>query len=384
MAFGAINTDLDVLVGAVKAPPMSMTAVAMRDGTLELVETPIPRPGPGEVLVKTLATGICGSDLHTVFHADELLANARAVAGVELFDPNEPVILGHEFCAEVVEYGPGTRGTHAVGTRVVSVPFLLRPEPVMIGMSGVDTPGGFAEYMLLAEDLLVPVPDHVPSDIAAMAEPLAVGLHAVNRGALGADDVPIVIGCGPIGLAVIAVLKMRGVGPIIAADFSPARRAMAIALGADIVVDPRESSPYDSWQSVAGASDPAHYGRQTQMFPGFAFRPSVVFECVGVSGVIQQILAGAAPCSKIVVAGLCMKQDAFHPTFASLKEIDLIFCMAYTVEEFAQSLAHLAAGELQVGPLITSRIGLEGVPDAFTRLGDPERDAKIVIVPHAG
>ena len=79
-----------------------------------------------------------------------------------------------------------------------------------------------------------------------------------------------------------------------------------------------------------------------------------------------------------------MKEDTFHPTFASLKEIDLIFCMAYTVEEFAQSLAHLAAGELQVGPLITSRIGLEGVPDAFTRLGDPERDAKIVIVPHAG
>ena len=188
-------------------------------------KSPIPRPGPGEVLVKTLVTGICGSDLHTVVHTDELLANARAVAGVELFDPNEPVVLGHEFCAEVVEYGPGARGTHALGTRVVSVPFLLRPEPVMVGMSGVDTPGGFAEYMVLSEDLLLPVPDHLPSDIAAMAEPMTVGLHAVNRSALGADDVPIVIGCGPIGLAVIAVLKMRGVGPIIAADFSPARRA---------------------------------------------------------------------------------------------------------------------------------------------------------------
>ncbi len=384
MGIGPMHTDVKGLTGAVKEPPVTMSAVAMRDGGLELIETPVPRPGPGEVLVKTLATGICGSDLHAAAHGAELLANARAVAGVELFDPNEPVVLGHEFCAEVVEYGPGTRGTHAPGTRVVSVPFLLRQQPVMLGMAGVDTPGGFAEYMVLSEDLLVPVPDHVPSDIAAMAEPLAVALHAVNRGALGSDDVPIVIGCGPIGLAVIAVLKMRGVGPIIAADFSAARRAMATELGADIVVDPRETSPYDSWRSVAAASDPARYGRQTTMFPEFAFRPSAVFECVGVPGVIQQILAGAAPCSKIVVAGLCMKEDTFHPTFASLKEIDLIFCMAYTVGEFAQSLAHLAAGELQVGPLITSRVGLEGVPDAFTRLGDPERDAKVVVIPHVG
>lgn len=362
---------------------MTMSAVALRNGGLELIETPIPRPGPGEVLVKTLATGICGSDLHCVTHGAELLASARAVAGIELFDPNEPVVFGHEFCAEVVEYGPGSRGTHAPGTRVVSVPFLLRPEPVLIGLAGVETPGGYAEYMVLSEDLLVPVPDNVPSDIAAMAEPLAVALHAVNRGDVGSDDVPVVIGCGPIGLAVIAVLKMRGVGPIIAADFSPARRALATALGADIVVDPRETSPYDSWQSVAAASDPARYGRQTTMFPEFAFRPSVVFECVGVPGVIQQILAGAAPCSKVVVAGLCMEEDRFQPTFGVLKEIDLVFCISYTVEEFAQALGHLAAGELQVDPLITSRVGLDGVPDAFARLADPEQDAKIVITPNS-
>ena len=85
-------------------------------------------------------------------------------------------------------------------------------------------------------------------------------------------------------------------------------------------------------------------GRQTVMFPGIAFRPSVVFECVGVPGVIQQILAGAAPCSKVVVAGLCMEQDTFQPTFAVLKEVDLVFSMSYTLEEFAQALGHLAAG----------------------------------------
>jgi threonine dehydrogenase-like Zn-dependent dehydrogenase len=212
----------------------------------------------------------------------------------------------------------------AVGARVVSVPILLRPEPIQIGFGGVATPGGYAEYMVLSEDLLIPVPDNVADDTAALAEPLTVALHAVNRGDLGSDDVPIVIGCGPIGLAVIAVLKMRGIGPIIAADFSPARRALAAALGADIVVDPRETSPYDSWHSVAAVSDPARYGRQTAMFPEFAFRPSVIFECVGVPGVIQQILAGAAPCSKVVVAGLCMEQDTSHPRHPQGDRPDLL------------------------------------------------------------
>ena len=117
------------------------------------------------------------------------------------------------------------------------------------------------------------------------------------------------------------------------------------------------------------------------MFPGFAFRPSVVFECVGVPGVIQQILAGAAPCSRVVVAGLCMEQDTFEPTFAVLKEVDIVFSMSYTLEEFAQALGHLAAGELQVAPLITSHVGLGEVPEAFARLADPERDAKIIVVP---
>lgn len=361
---------------------MKMKVVSMLNGVLDVVEAPIPRPGPGEVLVKTLAAGICGSDLHALSHGAELIAGVKAVAGFEMFNLNEPVVMGHEFCAEVVEYGPDTRQTLAPGTRVTSAPFLPRPPGVVtIGYGGFDTPGAHAEYFLLSEDLLIAVPDDLPSDIATLAEPLAVALHAVNRGALGADDVPIVIGCGPIGLAVIAVLKMRGIGPIVAADFSPTRRAMAEKIGADIVVDPREASPYDFWGSVAAATDPAQIGRQTVMFPGAAFRPSVVFECVGVPGIIQQVLAGAAPCSKIVVAGLCMQQDTFEPTFAVLKEVDVIFSMSYTLEEFAQALSHLDAGELQVGPLITSHVGLSQVPEAFVRLADPEQDAKIIVVP---
>ena len=97
---------------------MTMSAVVMRNGGLELLEAPIPRPGPGEVLVRTLAAGICGSDLHALRYGADLVAGVRAVAGFELFKLDEPVVMGHELCAEVVEYGPRTRGPLAIGTRV--------------------------------------------------------------------------------------------------------------------------------------------------------------------------------------------------------------------------------------------------------------------------
>ncbi|NDZ17723.1 zinc-binding alcohol dehydrogenase [Variovorax sp. WS11] len=358
-----------------------MRAVVMQEGQLSVGHVPIPQPGPKEVLVKTLACGICGSDLHCVKHGPHLLAAARDVTGVELFDYHQPVVLGHEICAEVLEHGADCHRTLATGSRVVCAPFLLRQQPITLGFGGIDTPGGYAEYMVLTEDLLIPVPDSVPSDVATLTEPLAVALHAVNRGALGTQDVPIVIGCGPIGLAVIAVLRMRGIGPIIAADFSPTRRAMAKALGADVVVDPRETSPFDSWKAMAAAAAPSDLGRQTAMFAGYPFRPSVVFECVGSPGVIQQILAGSAPCSKVVVAGLCMEADSFKPTFAIMKEIDLAFCIAFTPQEYAEAFSLLATGRIHLGALITGHVGIDGVQGAFDRLGSPEQDTKIIIVP---
>lgn len=360
---------------------MTMRAVVMRQGKLSLTQAPIPKPGPGEVLVKTLACGICGSDVHCIAHGAKLLESARAVAGIDLFSLDDPVVLGHEICGEVVEHGPDCRGDLEVGARAVSPPFLLRPQPVTLGFGGPDTPGGYAEYMLLSEALMLPVPDALPSDVATLVEPLAVATHAVNRGAPGPDDVPLVIGCGPIGLAIIAVLKLRGLGPIVAADFSPSRRAMALKLGADAVVDLRETSPYDSWKALAATSDPARLGRQTSMFAGYPYRPSIIFECVGAPGIIQQVLAGAPPCSKVVVAGLCMEPDTFSPTFAIMKEVDLSFCIAFSMEEFAEAFDHLASGRLDVGALITSHVGLDGVEEAIERLADPERDAKIIIVP---
>ena len=119
-----------------------------------------------------------------------------------------------------------------------------------IGYSN-DIAGGFAQYMPLAERMLLPVPNGLPAAHAALTEPIAVGWHAVQSARLTQDDVPLVVGCGPVGLAVIASLAIRNVHPIIAADYSPARRALALKMGADIVINPAEVSPYETWKTAA-------------------------------------------------------------------------------------------------------------------------------------
>ena len=249
-----------------------------------------------------------------------------------------------------------------------------------IGYSN-DIAGGFAQYMPLAERLLLEVPNGLPADKAALTEPIAVGWHAVQNARLAADDVPLVIGCGPVGLSVIAGLTIRNVHPIIAADFSPARRALALRMGADVVIDPAATSPYQSWHDVA---TPAGYdgSRYAQLFgSGPKQRPAVIFECVGVPGVIQQIIDGAPAGARIVVVGVCMETDRFEPFFGIIKQINLQFVLAYTGEEFAASLRNIAEGKVDVTPLITGHVGLEGVKGAFTELASPEQHAKIMVQP---
>src|SRR5207244_5921032 len=158
-------------------------------------------------------------------------------------DLSRDIVFGHEFCCEVLDYGPGTTGEFKAGTKVCSLPALLTTEgPQGIGYSN-DNVGAYAERMLLSEALLLEVPNGLAPEHAALTEPLAVGVHAVAKANISGGEVPLVIGCGPVGLAVIAALRIKGLHPIVAADYSPARRALAARLGADIVVDPKVSQP---------------------------------------------------------------------------------------------------------------------------------------------
>src|SRR5205823_14421264 len=138
-----------------------------------------------------------------------------------------------------------TQRTLRPGTRVVAMPLALGPEGVHgVGYSN-DYPGGYGEAMRLCEMFLLPVPNGLSTDHAALTEPMAVGAHAVAKARLAPGDAPLVIGCGPVGLAVIAALRLRDVRPIVAADFSPARRALAERMGADVVVEPATERAID-------------------------------------------------------------------------------------------------------------------------------------------
>jgi len=357
-----------------------MRAAVMRNQQLVVDTLPDPQPGAGEVLVRTLACGICGSDLHFLKHAPRMVDAMRRSSGPYVLDLGRDLVMGHEFCAEVVDYGPDCQRALKAGTRVCSMPLALRPTQVVgIGYSN-DTPGGYGEYMALSEMLLLEVPNGLSTAHAALTEPMAVGWHAVAKANLTPDDVPLVIGCGPVGLAVIAALKIRGVGPIVAADFSSGRRRLAEALGAEIVVDPATTSPYRTWEDAARKPDAAGLtGLLALLMP--PYRPAVLFECVGVPGVIQQMAEGAPRHARIVVVGVCMEADRLEPMFAINKELNLQFVLGYTPEEFAASLHHLAEGRIAAQPLITDTVGVEGVAGAFDALANPDRHAKILVEP---
>ncbi|HJU10058.1 MAG TPA: alcohol dehydrogenase catalytic domain-containing protein, partial [Candidatus Binataceae bacterium] len=270
-----------------------MRAAVMRNKKILVDDIPVPQPGPGEVLVKTLACGICGSDLHALKHAEKLVEVAQRSGGPFIMDVTRDIVMGHEFCAELVDFGSGTQRKLKPGAQVCAMPVLLKPSGVeTVGYSN-ENPGGYAEYMRLTEKLLLEVPNGLSTEHAALTEPMAVGYHAVQKARLGRDDVPLVIGCGPVGLAVIAALKLENVHPIIAADFSPRRRQLAQAMGADAVVDPKQQSPYESWKQMAAYSDPAKAPQLPPWLPGPALRPAVIFECVGVPGMIESVMAAA-------------------------------------------------------------------------------------------
>jgi len=351
-----------------------MRATVMTDWELRVDDIDVPTAGPGQVLTKVLSCGICGSDLHLLRHgeesrrlSEEIAAEQRAdgmepEGGVMVFDPAGNLVMGHEFCCEVVETGPGVEQL-AVGDVIVSMPVVFDAAGVHpIGFSNL-YPGGYAEYMVLNELLALKVPTGLPHEMAAMTEPLAVGVHAVAKSAIAPGDAAIVIGLGPVGLACIAAMKMLGIGPIVGADFSPARRALAEQLGCDEVVDPNEETAIRAWRRIDGT------------------KPLVVFEAVGVPGMIEHTMRMAPKDSRILIVGACMQQDHIHPMLGIGKELSLQFVLGYTPEEFTASLDSIANERVDLSPLLTGTVGVDDIPRAFTELGNPEAHAKILVQP---
>jgi threonine dehydrogenase-like Zn-dependent dehydrogenase len=378
-----------------------MRAVSLHEGTLDTVDLPTPRPGPGHVLLDVRYCGICGSDLHARRHADRQ-ADVLAEAGYPgAMRAHQHVVLGHEFCGTIAEYGPGCTTKSAAGALVVALPLLRTGtdfDPIGISTAA---PGAYAQQVIVQESLMLPVPNGLPAAVAALTEPMAIGRHAVARSQIRKGDVAIVVGCGPVGLAVISMLKARGVRTVVASDPSPRRRELAHALGADITIDPTDASPYEATSdrghlpTIPAAVElgvntleklrrlPVPWQHSWRLIDtlGIAPKRPVIFECVGVPGILDQIITHAPMYSRIVVVGVCMQPDTIRPVMAINKEIDLRFVVGYTPLEFRDTLHLLADGKVDPTPMLTGIVGLPGVNAAFDALAAPDIHAKILIDP---
>jgi threonine dehydrogenase-like Zn-dependent dehydrogenase len=347
-----------------------MRAAVMRDWSLRVDDIAEPVAGAGQVLTKVLACGICGSDLHMLVHGEESRRLSAEMSADQpssalspiMFEPHIDTVMGHEFCCEVLDLGPGVSNLKQ-GDIIVSFPVTFDEQGVHgVGFSN-KYPGGYSQRLVVNEMMSIKVPNGLSPELAALTEPLAVGVHAVEKSRIAQGDAALIIGLGPVGLACIAELKMRAIGPIIGADFSPRRRALAEHLGADVVVDPREVPGIEAWRKIDGQ------------------KPLVVFEAVGVPGMIEQTMRMAPKDARILIVGACMQEDRIHPMLGIGKELSLQFVLGYSPAEFGSALNAIAEGKVDLSPLITGRVNIDDVPQAFKDLGNPEEHAKILVTP---
>ncbi len=341
-----------------------MKAAYILDGKVHVGEVPDPVPGKGQALVRTHRCGLCASEAHFLHAGQNVVDLSREHGGPYAgLDLSRPFVPGHEYVGEIIDYGPGSKRTVKTGRRVTSVPIMRQAGAhAVIGFNN-DCPGGFGQYMLLDEDMLMEVPADLDDDRAAMTEPLAVGLEHARRGRPGKGDVALVLGCGAIGLGVIAGLKLMGIGPIVAADFQPGRRAVALKMGADIAVDPREISPY--------APIPDLGMRQVNL----------VYECVGLPGLLQQIIQSVCFDARIVMGGYCMEPDQLLVFSAQNKRLTVHFAGGEEPQDMELALRSIADGTIDISPWLGPRIALSGVGQALEEMSGPLAAIRTVVDP---
>ena len=351
-----------------------MRAAVLHEGRIEVRETADPTPGAGQVLVKSLACGICASDLHFMDHPE---GDADDDSGLSNYDPAADIVMGHEYCAEVVDYGSGTQRRWSPGTRVSSIPALLVRDGLRIIGQSADAPGGFGEYFLLTEGMTQVVHSDLPDELVSIADAISVGWSYVKRADVTSKEVPLVIGCGAIGLSAVASLKRLGIGPIVAADFVASRRETARQLGADVLVDPAELSPYAVWRELAyGSSEPVR-----DMMNLLDLPRCVVFECVGVPGVLDSIFKGCERGTRIFSAGGPPQGDHMHTMVAKRKGLNIQFGGGPSMTHWNEAFEEVCSGRLDVTPMFGYSVDLDGVPAALDDARQATGPARIIVKP---
>lgn len=331
-------------------------AVTKGGGTgLELTELPEPMPGPGELLLRVRACGICGSDLH--------------LEGL----PFPGLVLGHELCGEVVGVGEGV-GDWADGDRAAGFPVFgcgacdlcaggFPSKCLMTAQVGLQRPGAFAEMTVVPAATSVKLPSSIDDVGGALVEPLAVAHHAIVRAAPDAGEPVLVLGAGPVGLAVALWARTLGARDVVLSDPVAARRDLAVRLGATTTVDPRAEDVRLAFERATGAA------------------PKTVIECVGVPGLIQHAVDVAAIDGRVTVVGVCMAEDTMAPITALLKELEVRYCLYYRTSDFTAAADALHRGLLDPTPLVTDVVGLDDLPPRFEALKTPTTEGKLVLRP---
>lgn len=336
---------------------------------LEVGQIPDPECEPGGLILKVHYCGVCGSDLHATQQG--------------LFVAPTGGVLGHEFAGEVVEsraagWKVGELATavpvkacnacrtspHAGECRDSQTLGVLCPNYQLVGFS-TEAQGGYAQYIQVSAAQAFRLPAAVSARHGATAEPLAIGLHAVEMGRVKLGDRVLVIGSGPIGLAVTAFAKLAGAAHVLVSEYAPIRRNTALAFGASATIDPAKSEVGESFARIAGGA------------------PDVIFECVGVPGMVQQCIDLSAPRGRVVVVGVCMQEDKVLPVSAILKEVNLQFVLGYGKPNWRLVLDLLERKGLDPEPMITRVITLDELPAEFEALRKPSTQIKLLVDPRA-
>ncbi|MFD7841996.1 alcohol dehydrogenase catalytic domain-containing protein [Nocardia sp. NPDC059764] len=334
-----------------------------------------PALGPGQLRIAVAACGICGSDLSMSKDPCRFVQVATD-SGYPLatFDTERPVVLGHEYAGTVSEIGSGVTD-FAVGDRVAGIGLATETAtgiPTIIGYSN-DYHGAFGESIVVDSWWVRHVPDGLSLEHATLAEPLHVGEMHVQQSGLTPEDSALVIGCGTIGLGAIIAAKARGARLVVASEPSPKRRELARAVGADIVVDPNEQDPIAAWMAAVAQQDSVVGQSGTGIL--------IAFECSGRAGILGTLMGTMPFNSRIQVVAAPFADELIIPVVGQFRRIAINFGHGPYENAYEITLERLASGQIDAEAIITGRVGLDGVAEAFTALRDPEEHVKILVLP---
>ncbi|KAJ4362436.1 hypothetical protein N0V83_010529 [Neocucurbitaria cava] len=325
----------------------------------------------GQIRVAPAYVGICGTDLHEFLGGPNFApTNPHPVTQETI-----PITLGHEFSGVVTELGPGV-SSFLVGQQVVVQPTIycdacqacrVGAENVcsnggFIGLSGGG--GGLSDSVVVPERAVLRLPDNVPLDVGALVEPLSVAWHAISASPLAKDSVVLILGGGPIGLAIVQCLVSLGTKKIIVSEVSSSRQRFAREFGAHHVVDPKTYDLVAISKELSGSDG-----------------PNIVFDCAGVPASLTTACTAVKARGTVVNVAIWEKEVPFNPNMLVFREAKYTAVLGYQRKDFQAVIDQIAAGHLKPSKMITSKIRLEDLVEGGIKalINDKESHVKILV-----